>query len=59
MRKILKYKDGSTYISGGIASIQPSGIEPIEEVDVTNMSDEEIEKIRNDKKLFDKLKKKV
>lgn len=59
MKKLLKYKDGKIYIQGGIASIVPSGIEPIEEVDVTHMKVEEIEKIRNDKNLFDKLKKKV
>lgn len=59
MKKVLKFQGNRIYVEGTMASIVPSGVEPIEEVDVTTMKEDEIEKVRTDKKLFDKLKKKV
>jgi hypothetical protein len=59
MIKIVKYANGQTRISGGIASITPSGIKPTAEVDVTDKTKEEIDKIVKSKKLFDKLSIKV
>ena len=48
--RLKKYIDGSEYIIGGIASIEPNGIEPIEEYDLSDFNKEEIEELNKNKK---------
>ncbi|HLG40297.1 MAG TPA: hypothetical protein VI461_11545 [Chitinophagaceae bacterium] len=57
MKKLLRYKNGDEYIVGGIAGIQPNGIEPVEELDLTPLSDEEFKQLRKNKKNKSLLKK--
>lgn len=46
MRKLLKYKNNQEYVVGGMAGIQPNGIEPIEEFDLSELKDNEFEEFR-------------
>lgn len=58
MKKLLKYKDGSEYIVGGIVSIEPNA-EPMEEWDLSDLTDEEFKELRKnpkDKNLRKKMK---
>ena len=49
MRKLLKYKDGSEYVVGGLVGIQPRVDYEPEEYDLSDMTDEEFENFRKDK----------
>ena len=60
MKKLLRYKNGDEYIVGDIASIEPNGIEPIEKYDLSDLTDDEFKRLKNnkkDKKLRQKIKK--
>ena len=57
MKKLKIYKNGDEYITGGMTSIEPNGIEPIEEYDISHFKKEEIEKLKRNKKDKDLLKK--
>ena len=60
MRKLLKYKNGDEYIIGGLTGIQPNGIEPIEEYDLSALTNEEFKKLqlnKKDKNILKKVKK--
>ena len=60
MKKLVRYKNGDEYIIGSIASIEPNGIEPIKEYDLSNLTDDEFKRFKNnrkDKKLRAKIKK--
>ena len=60
MRKLLRYKNGKEYIQGGIVSIVPNGVNPIEELDLSDLTNEEFTKFRQnmkDKKLLRKARK--
>lgn len=60
MRKLLKYKNGNSYVVGGLASIFPNTKEKPTEYDLTELSSEEFDKIRKnpkDKELLVKAKK--
>ena len=62
MRKLLKYANGDEYVVGGLASIQPNGVDPIEEIDLTSLKDEEFKELRENianKKVKNRLLKKV
>jgi F0F1-type ATP synthase epsilon subunit len=50
MRKIKIYKENKVYVTGGIASIEPNGIEPEEEYEVENITEKEIEDIKDGRK---------
>lgn len=57
-RKLLKYANGDEYIVGGIAGIFPNGIEPVEEIDLTVLSDEDFKALQDNPKnqeILDKL----
>ena len=59
MRKLKIYRDGSRYFDGGLASIYPEGVEPIMEYDLSNLKQEEYERLLKkprDKKLLKKAK---
>ena len=57
MKKLLRYKNGDEYIVGGMVSIEPNGIEPIEEYDISHFTKEETEKLQKNKKDKNLLKK--
>lgn len=57
MKRLLKYKDGSEYIDGDIASITPNGVEPVETYDLDNLSKDDIIKLRENKRDKNILKK--
>jgi len=60
MRKLLRYENGDEYIVGGMASIQPNEVEPIEEIDLSGLTDEEFKAFsanKKDKKLLKKINK--
>jgi len=62
MRKLLRYQNGDEYISGGLAGIQPNGVEPIEVFDLTSLPREEFESLKKNltnKKVKDNLLKKA
>ena len=50
MRILKRYKNGDEYITGGMASIEPNGIEPIEEYDLSNLKNEEFKSLMKNKK---------
>lgn len=59
MKKLLRYENGDEYIVGGIVSIEPVGVDPIEDVDLSDLTDAEFEKLRKnkkDKKILNKLR---
>ena len=41
MKKLEKYANGEEYVVGGLASISPNGIDPIEEIDLESLTNEE------------------
>ena len=57
MKKLLKYKDGTEYVIGGRASIQPNGVTPIEEYDLSDLTNNEFEELRKNPKVKKLLKK--
>lgn len=60
MRKMKVYKNGARFFDGGLASLYPHDVEPIEEYDVSSLSDDEYKKLQDnpkDKKLLKKVKK--
>jgi len=61
MRKLLKYKNGDEYIIGGEGpGISPNGIEPIEEYNLDDLTEDEFKRFkedRKDKQLRQKIKK--
>ena len=60
MRKLLRFKNGDEYIIGGIAGINPNGIDPIEEYDLSVLTNEEFKKLqlnKKDKNILKKVKK--
>jgi len=60
MKKLLKYHNGDEYIIGGMTGISPNGIDPIEEYDLSDLTDDEFKRFKNnkkDKKLRAKIKK--
>jgi len=57
MRKLLRFKNGDEYIIGGIAGINPNGIDPIEEYDLSVLTNEEFKKLQLNKKDKNILKK--
>ena len=50
MRKLLVFKDGSEYITGGIVAIEPNGVDPIEQYDLSALSGKEIKELMQKKK---------
>ena len=60
MRKLMKYRNGDEYIVGGMTGISPNGVEPIEEFDLSNLTEDEFKRFKEnkkDKKLRAKIKK--
>jgi len=50
MRILKKYKDGSEYITGGIASVEPNVKYKPEEYDLSDLTEEEFKRFKEDKK---------
>ena len=50
MRKLLKYRNGDEYIIGGMTSIEPNGVEPIEEYDLSDLTEDEFKRFKENKK---------
>ena len=50
MRKLLRYANGDEYITGDIASIEPNGIEPIEEYNLSDLTEDEFKRFKENKK---------
>lgn len=57
MKKLLKYKNGDEYVTGGIVGIEPNGVAPVEEFDLSGFSDQEYKDIIKNKKNKKLLKK--
>ena len=56
--KILKrYKNGNEYVTGGMVSIEPSGVEPVEQFDLSALTKEEFKQLMKNKKDKNLLKK--
>ena len=56
----MKYRNGDEYIVGGMTGISPNGVEPIEEFDLSNLTEDEFKRFKEnkkDKKLRAKIKK--
>lgn len=49
MKKLKIYKNGDMYITGGIAGIQPNGVDPIEEYDLSDLTEKELEQLQKNK----------
>ena len=59
MRKLLRYKNGDEYVVGGLASIEPNGIDPSEEFDLSLLKDHEFKELMKNKKDKNLLKKAI
>ena len=57
MRKLLRYKNGDEYIIGGIVGMYPNGVDPVEELDLSLLTNEEFEQLKRNKKDKNLLKK--
>ena len=57
MRKLLRYANGDEYIVGGVAGMYPNGIDPVEELDLSLLTNEEFEQLKRNKKDKNLLKK--
>ena len=60
MKKLLIYKNGSRYVLGGSVELYPADVKPEKEIDLENLTLEQIEKIRRnpkDDKLINELTK--
>ena len=57
MKKLLRYKNGDEYIVGGMVSIEPNGVEPIEEYDLSSFTNEDFKQFMRNKKDKNLLKK--
>lgn len=50
MKKLLRYQNGDEYIVGGLAGIEPNGVEPKEELDLSSLKDHEFRELMKNKK---------
>lgn len=58
MRKLIKFKDGQTYVLGGGLEIYPN-VPPVEEFDLGGLKEEEFKKIQKNPKDKNLMKKAV
>lgn len=52
-KKLLRYKDGSVYVSTPTLSFLPARVEPVEEIDLSEATDEEIRELRKNSRRQD------